>query len=269
MDSTDKALVNSNVVFVEQNMLMQDVVQMMNDNNISSVLVTDLDDNVVGILTERDIVRKFTLLDMSDKLSRNVGTLMTRPVSFVSLKSLKKDITNLHLQHKIRHFPVLNGTEMKKSNVVGIVSITDLARQHLLSPSVKVEESEHLPKKKVVVGILTHQKSLTNTYISLFKGLGFASQEVSDVHKFLTSKTAEHQALIFDLDGYPDLQIHELIPVVVKSKSYLIVTTSNPSLVPIFKKYLSKERQEIAMKPLDVGYITWMLNRKWHISEED
>ncbi|MCX6123984.1 MAG: CBS domain-containing protein [Proteobacteria bacterium] len=263
----EKSLINSNVVFIDQEMLMQEAVALMIESNISSVLVVDATTNVVGILTERDIVRKFTLLDVADKLTRKVSMLMTRPVSFVHVKTLRKDITKLHMDHKIRHFPVLNGSDPKKANVLGIVSITDLARQALLAPmgdSKSDLEGAVADEKRLKVGVMSSHHGMSSAYIDLFKGMGILSLEVKDIHKFLTGEDADHQALLLDLDGYTDHQQHDLIPIAVKSKGFLILTTSNPNLISIFKKYLNKDRQEIAMKPLDMGYITWMLAKKWH-----
>ncbi len=267
MPSNDRQMINSNVVFVDRDIPMNDAVQIMIDQRISSLLVTDDTDHVVGILTERDIVQKFTLLDVSDKLTRTVGTMMSRPVKFARLATLKKDVTTMHLEHKVRHFPILNGKDPTKENIVGIVSITDVARQAMLQDSPHNASKQKSQYNLIVVGVLASQRSITNTYIYLFKGMGFAAREVSDIHKFATSPDAKKQALIFDMDGFSDLQLHELIPVAVKSKCFLVITTSNVSLVTVFKKYIDRDHQEIATKPVDLGYLTWILNRKWHIQD--
>ena len=258
--------INSNVSFVPQGMLIQDAVQEMIDKNISSILVEDEHDMVVGIVTERDIVRKFTLLDVGDKLTRTVGTIMTRPVEFVQVKDFHKQIIKLHLERRIRHFPVLSDKEPKKSNLVGIVSITDVARNYMMAEQNRTDvakDNAPAPIQKIAVGVLTSNRSATNTYIEIFKNLGFDAREVSDIHKFASEDDAAHQTLILDLDGYNDQQTHELIPIAVRAKFYLILTTSQPNLVPIFKRYLDREHQEIAMKPIDISYVTWLLQSKW------
>ena len=262
---TDVNLINSNVVFVHQDMPMQDAVKTLIDNKISSILVLDSDNQVVGILTERDIVQKFTLLEIEDKLSRTVGTMMTRPVMFAGVNTLKADVTRMHLNHKIRHFPVLNGKDPHKDNVVGIVSITDLARQSMVFEHHGISE-DHAASKKTVVGILALEKHVLTTYMGIFSGMGFASREVNDLHKFASSPEAANQALIFDMDGYTDRQLHDMIPVVVKAKCFLIMTTSQPNLVPLFKKYMDRDRQDIAMKPIDISYLSWLLVSKWHVN---
>ncbi|MCX6117608.1 MAG: CBS domain-containing protein [Proteobacteria bacterium] len=264
--SNETSMINSNVVFVPQEMPMQEAVQIMIDKGISSLLVLDGEENVVGILTERDIVRKFTLLDMGDKLTRNVLTLMTRPVLFAHVKTLRADITRFHLEHKFRHFPVIQGNTTKKENIVGIVSITDLARQALSSDHPQsLGDTGSTKKAPLTVGIFSSNRGNTNVYIDIFKGMGFQAREIIDIHKYLTSKTIAQEAVVFDMDGFSDAKIHELIPVAVKSKAYLIFTTSNPSLIPAFKQFIKADHQEIAMKPLDISYISWVLTRKWQI----
>ena len=260
--------INSNVVFVSHDTLMQDAVKQMIDLGISSLLVLDDKDQVAGIITERDIVRKFTLLEMSDKLTRTVSTVMTRPVMFAALKTFHKDCVKMHLDHKVRHFPVLSGPEPTKENVVGIVSITDLARHFIaLEQGRGIKENKPDNAARPIIGVLASQVALTNNYIHIFKNMGFDAREVLDIHQFAMASDAGDRTLIFDLDGFSDRDTHDLIPVAVKSKCQLVLTTSQSKLVPIFKKYIDQEHQNIAMKPIDISYLSWLLMRKWQVRE--
>lgn len=263
---TDTKFINSNVVFVHQDTLIQDVVLEMIKNTISSVLVEDTTGNIVGIITERDIVRKFTLLNIDDKLTRTVATIMTRPVAFVQLKDFQEQIVRLHLEHRIRHFPVLSAPEPKRENLVGIVSITDVARHYMLKDQGKKTETTASDNgSKPVIGVLASQRNFTNSYIALFNKLGFDTREIMDLHQFAMDRNVEKFTVILDMDGYTDKEIHDLIPIAVKAKFHLILTTSQPNLLPIFKKYINHERQEIAMKPIDISYMSWLILNKWHM----
>ena len=268
----DPNYINSAVSFVNQEMLIQEAVEEMIAKGISSILVEDNKGLIVGIVTERDIVRKFTLLKIEDKLTRTVATIMTRPVAFVQVKDFHKQIVKLHLEKRIRHFPILSSTEPKKENLVGIVSITDVARNYMLAEMGKLpkpaSQTPAAPTKKAVVGVLARTRLLVNAYIEIFNGLGFETREVTDIMKFAAGPDAAHQTLILDLDGYTEQQIHDLMPTAVRSKFYLILTTSQPSMVPIFKKYIDKKHQEIATKPLDLSYVSWLLHNKWTVDQE-
>jgi len=269
---SDHSLINASVSFANQEALMKDVVKEMIDKRISSVLVEDEKGNIVGIITERDIVHKFTLLELDDKLTRTVATVMTRPVEFVQVKDVHQQIMKLHLEKRVRHFPVLSAKEPKRENLVGIVSITDIARNYMLAEQNKSKNAKSseatksaasLGKSKPTVGIIASQRVLLNAYIEIFNGLGFAPQEVSDINKFASGPESEHQTLILDLDGFSDARVHEFLPLAVKAKFHLVLTTSKPALLPIFKRYISRDRQEIAMKPLDISYLSWLLQTKW------
>lgn len=269
---SEAGYINSTVSFAKHDMLMQDVVKEMIDKKISSVLVEDDKGMIVGIITERDIVRKFTLLDLEDKLQRTVATIMTRPVEFVQVKDAHKQIVKLHLEKRVRHFPVLLAKEPKKENLVGIVSITDVARNYMIDEqnkaSAKIRSgsaagADAAAGAKPILGVMASNRHLVNTYIEIFKGLGISAEEVVDLHKFAATPDAEKRTLILDMDGFHDSQIHELLPVVVKAKFFLILTTSKYSLIPVFKRHMDAKHQEIAMKPLDLSYLSWLLQNRW------
>jgi CBS domain-containing protein len=261
--------INSSVVFVHQSTLIQDAVLDMISNGISSILVEDDKGHIVGIVTERDIVRKFTLLNVDDKLTRTIATIMTRPVEFVQLKSFHEQITKLHLERRIRHFPVLSGPEPIKANLVGIVSITDIARNYMLEELGRKKKTEvTAPTQKAVIGVIASNRGLVNNYIHIFNQFGFDAREVLDLNYFAKDRDVAHNTLVLDLDGYSDKAIHEMIPLAVKAKFYLVMTTSQPNLIPVFKKYINRERQEIAMKPIDISYLTWLIQTKWCVQAD-
>lgn len=267
--ANQSGLINSQVMIISQDIMMQEAIGLMVDNQISSLLVHDAENNICGILTERDVVHKFTLLQIQDKLTRNVSTIMSRPVLFCRAQHLREDITNLHLKHKIRHFPVISGTSHHKDQVVGIVSITDLARSLLTETPLQASlqgssgGSKSDTKSLLQVGILASQKTLANMYRGILVGMNFDCKDIEDLYKHLKSPDLVKEVILFDLDGFSDQKLHEMIPPIVKSKAFVIITTSRPELIPVFKKFLNKSKQEIAVKPLDLGYLSWVLTTKW------
>ena len=123
-----QVIISPSVIFTKQDEIMEQVIARMIDDKVSSVLVTNEDEEIVGIVTERDIVRKFTLLSKSDKLKAKVITVMTRPVNFVYLDSIDEDIAHLHSNFGIRHFPVLSSNKATLENLVGMLTSTDIFR---------------------------------------------------------------------------------------------------------------------------------------------
>lgn len=121
-----KHLIKKNLIYASADCPIDDVIKIMKDNKISSILITDKGDEVVGIVTERDILRNLSTLDVDRKLSRPVRVIMTRPVKMVRLESILEDVSFLHNKYGIRHFPVVReAAEFRTANFVGMISTTD------------------------------------------------------------------------------------------------------------------------------------------------
>ena len=131
-----KQLVSRPPLFVPAEWDIDRTIKAMIDRKTSSVLVYEDDGEVVGILTERDILRKVSILDVDRKLGRRVRAIMTRPVRFATLATLDRDILEFHRQLGLRHYPVLKAQgAATKDNVAGVLTVTDIARCYLDSLS--------------------------------------------------------------------------------------------------------------------------------------
>ncbi|MDC8446615.1 MAG: CBS domain-containing protein [Nitrosomonas sp.] len=98
-----------------------DAMQLMAANNIGALLVMR-DDQLVGILTERDFSRKSYLLDKPVK-DTLVKEIMTRQVAYVGLNNTNEDCMALITEMRVRHLPVVD-----EGKVIGILSIGDLVK---------------------------------------------------------------------------------------------------------------------------------------------
>lgn len=117
-----KHLKQMTVYFITPDLSVTDAVNYMKDKRIGAVSVKK-DDQLVGILTERDILWK---CDLRDDLSNcKVESIMT-PVKDVVTVNPRIDLEecfNLMNVHRIRHLPVV-----EEGNPVGMISIRDLVR---------------------------------------------------------------------------------------------------------------------------------------------
>lgn len=94
-------------------------------HRIGAVVVTDPDDSVAGILSERDIVRGIAQRG-APVLERPCSELMT-PAPFVCRRADTLDsIMQLMTDRRIRHLPVVENGRME-----GIISIGDVVKQRL------------------------------------------------------------------------------------------------------------------------------------------
>ncbi len=103
---------------------LADVVQLLMGHNCGSLLVID-DDQVVGIVTERDILRACAS-DPRPLGAIRVHEKMTRELVVGSPQDPLSDVMGLLTSRRIRHLPILEG-----SRLVGLISIGDVVKaQH-------------------------------------------------------------------------------------------------------------------------------------------
>jgi signal-transduction protein with cAMP-binding, CBS, and nucleotidyltransferase domain len=97
-----------------------DAVQKMVDHNVGSLLVTDAGE-VVGIVTERDYLRRVTLQGRTEEAP--VGEIMSSPLVVATRETTIDECMALMTDRRIRHVPVV-----EDGKVVGLVSIGDLVK---------------------------------------------------------------------------------------------------------------------------------------------
>jgi CBS domain-containing protein len=94
----------------------------MTEKRISSLIV-ERENVPIGIITEKDFVKKICNKDLvSSKVK--VGTIMSKIQTYASPDTPVEVAVQRMVNHKIRRLPILSD-----GRVVGIVSVTDLARQ--------------------------------------------------------------------------------------------------------------------------------------------
>ena len=88
--------------------------------NIGAIVVVE-NDMVVGILSERDIVRGFT--EKGSVRNTKVKELMTKNVIACHTKNTTEELLELMVKKHFRHMPVVENNKL-----VGIISIGDLVK---------------------------------------------------------------------------------------------------------------------------------------------
>jgi len=92
---------------------------LMNERNIGAVLI-QIDGYLVGILTERDYMRK-VILNIHASKQTKVSEVMTNEVVTVTRDDSVVHCIELMKEHHIRHLPVV-----EEGKPIGIVSLRDL-----------------------------------------------------------------------------------------------------------------------------------------------
>lgn len=107
------------VYTVEEGTTVQDMAKMMKEKNIGAVIVVR-DEKMLGIVSERDIVRRVVTED-KDVKTTTAADIMTTKVTAVQYRASVKEILEIMCKAPFRHLPVLDGEK-----VIGIVSNRDL-----------------------------------------------------------------------------------------------------------------------------------------------
>jgi CBS domain-containing protein len=98
-----------------------DAIKKIVEHNVGSILVTEGDD-VVGIMTERDYLRKIAIFGRTshDTLVREI---MSSPLIYVTLETTIEEAMAIMTDRRIRHLPVV-----VDEKITGIVSIGDVVK---------------------------------------------------------------------------------------------------------------------------------------------
>ena len=110
---------------IEASLSAQEAAMKMRDRNVSSLVVIDTNSKTVGIITERDLVRKVCVHDASsrDTSVRNIMSDALVTTDAISEVGVAADIM---IQNQVRHLLVVKDDDINKP--LGIITPSDLAR---------------------------------------------------------------------------------------------------------------------------------------------
>ncbi|HKT30926.1 MAG TPA: CBS domain-containing protein [Gammaproteobacteria bacterium] len=109
--------------------------QLMTERGVGSLVVLGRGGKIAGIVTERDILRRFARHG-AQLGGMRLAEIMSTPVETVQPDALIEDVLHRMTLKRFRHLPVVDG-----GRLVGIVSIGDLVKAMLQE---KTAESESL-----------------------------------------------------------------------------------------------------------------------------
>jgi CBS domain-containing protein len=93
----------------------------MVDKNVSSLVVLDDDGKAVGILTERDLVRRVCTKDIPSS-SVTIQNTISSPIKTIAPDTPIDDVADIMIRNRIRHIVVAD----ENREPIGIVSATDI-----------------------------------------------------------------------------------------------------------------------------------------------
>ena len=109
------------------------VATVLTERRIGAVLVRDAADQLLGIVSERDIVHALAAHG-TRTLDMTAGQLMTRVLHTVSPHTTVAEAMSLMTEQRIRHVPVL-----EDGHLVGLVSIGDIVKARVMQQECEVD----------------------------------------------------------------------------------------------------------------------------------
>ena len=112
------------VVTIEPSASLAAAAELLAKKRIGAIVILGADRRIVGILSERDIVR--AIAERADALGEPVSVVMTRSVSTCNETETVISVMERMSTGKFRHMPVVD-----QGRLVGMVSIGDVVKHRL------------------------------------------------------------------------------------------------------------------------------------------
>lgn len=120
----------SPAITVRSDTSIGEVIRIMKERRVGSVLIIEASHpfRLVGIFTERDVVRWVMDVNASNAWDKPIATIMTKNLVKVHVSDLEK-APEIMIEHNIRHLPVVFKDEQKVEHLAGVLSMRDLLRR--------------------------------------------------------------------------------------------------------------------------------------------
>jgi len=113
------------VFTTEPHRSLREVIGMLAERGVGAVVVADAGMNVLGILSERDVVRVIAQ-NGAAALDEQVSRFMTPKVTTVTREATVDQLMETMTEGRFRHLPVV-----EEGRLIGIVSIGDVVKRHV------------------------------------------------------------------------------------------------------------------------------------------
>lgn len=118
--ATVERYMNERLVTIGVKSTATDIAKLMDQNNVSSVLITDDNNEIIGIFTERDMVKIISRNLQPDRI-----IAISPPLVYIDKDESVEQASETMLRNKVRHLLV---RDPASKEIVGIMTNTDLVR---------------------------------------------------------------------------------------------------------------------------------------------
>lgn len=128
MTETVNDFMRKSLITIEESASVQEAANRMKDKNISSLVVVDEIGRPLGLITERDLVRKVCIHDVStSKLI--IKEIMSSPLITIDSNSSASEAVDMMLRNNVRHLLVVDSKSSEGlDKPIGIVTPLDFTK---------------------------------------------------------------------------------------------------------------------------------------------
>ena len=128
MTETVNDFMRKSLITIEESASVQEAANRMKDKNISSLVVVDEISRPLGLITERDLVRKVCIHDVStSKLI--IKEIMSSPLITIDSNSSASEAVDIMLRNNVRHLLVVDSNSSEGLDIpIGIVTPLDFTK---------------------------------------------------------------------------------------------------------------------------------------------
>ena len=140
MTTTVNQLLNTKddeIFSVTPDALVIDAIKMMDAKKVGALLVTEKNNKLVGIVSERDYTRKLILKDRSSAKTK-VSEIMTSDLKTADPSQSLEECMVIMSHSHIRHLPIV-----KDGQAIGILSIMDVVKNIISEQEFTIEQLQH------------------------------------------------------------------------------------------------------------------------------
>ncbi len=121
------------VITINPSATITEVAEVLADKGIGAALVVDSLGQLLGIVSERDIVRGLRA-NGARTLSMTAGQLMTRALQTATPETTVAETMRMMTISRFRHIPVL-----ERGELVGLISIGDVVKARIMEQETEVD----------------------------------------------------------------------------------------------------------------------------------
>ena len=128
MIETVNDFMRKSLITIEESASVQEAANRMKDKNVSSLVVVDEISRPLGLITERDLVRKVCIHDVStSKLI--IKEIMSSPLITIDSNSSASEAADMMLRNNVRHLLVVDSKSSEGlDKPIGIVTPLDFTK---------------------------------------------------------------------------------------------------------------------------------------------